>query len=177
MLFRSGGDLAPGYSVPIRIEHPEKALFDIVVVGAAATTQDAVNVLSGSPIYTVHLRVGSPRIWTMQYCVPNQRSAGKVSGGVVTLTKPSPVRAPFPRVTVVPPKELHPDKDRVAVHGFIGVNGSFHDVRILTGQQAAEQANLLRLLEVWQFRPAVRDGTPLEVEVVLLIPPLTANPR
>lgn len=173
----SANNFAPHYSVPVRIEHPEKALFDIVVVGAAAAAPDAVNVLSGSPIYTVHLRVGSPRLWTLQYCIPNQRSASKVSGGVVTLSKPSPVRAPFPRVTVVPPKELHPEKDRVAVHGFIGVNGSFHGLRVLSGQQAAQQANLLSLLEVWLFRPAVRDGAPVEVEMVLLIPPLAAAPQ
>ena len=173
----AGPSLTAGYSVPIRIEHPENSVFDIVVVGAAGTMRDSVNVLSGSPIYTVHLRVGGPRNWVMQYCVPNQRAASKVTGGVVTLGKPSPVKAPFPRITIVPPKELYPAADPITVHGFIGLTGAFHDLRIISGQQAAAAANLLALLDAWTFRPAVRDGSPVEVEMVLLVPPLNTATR
>ncbi len=161
-------------SVETRIEHPINAVFDVVVIGSSPVDgmPESAGVLTGKPVYTVYLQVGTPKEWMLQYCVPHQAEEPRISGAVVTVGNPSPVYAPFPRVTVLPPRALLPADRRVSIHGFIDDKGHFQDLRVLGKDKAEFEGNLIPFLERWIFRPAVRDGVPVLVEILLIVPAL-----
>jgi hypothetical protein len=165
----------PGFTgTPLRILHPSNGVFDIVVVQSSTseTFSEGAEALSGRPIYTVYLQVGAPREWILQYCVPNM--AGPVqTGGLVKLGNPEPVRAPYPMVTVRPPEDWRHGADYLLVHGFLDESGRFRDLTILANRTPTEPAldALLQYLGYWEFRPAVLDGRPVKVEVILAVPP------
>jgi hypothetical protein len=165
----------PGlHGTPLRIIHPNNGVFDIVVVqnSTTETFPDAAEALSGRPIYTVYLQVGASKEWVLQYCIPDV--AGPVqTGGLVQLGKPAPVGAPYPMVTVRPPEDWQHGTDYLLVHGFLDESGRFRDLRILPGRSHTAPATsaLLEYLTYWEFRPAVRDGRPVRVEVILAVPP------
>jgi hypothetical protein len=165
----------PGVNgTPLRIIHPNNGVFDIVVVqnSTSESFPDAAAALSGRPIYTVYLQVGATKEWVLQFCVPD--ASGPVqTGGLVSLGKPAPIGAPYPMVTVRPPEDWQHGSDYLLVHGFLDESGRFRDLRILPGEAAAAPTTgaLLDYLGYWEFRPAVRDGRPVKVEVILAVPP------
>jgi hypothetical protein len=165
----------PGVNgTPLRIIHPNNGVFDIVVVqnSTSESFPDAAAALSGRPIYTVYLQVGATKEWVLQFCVPDM--AGPVqTGGLVSLGKPAPIGAPYPMVTVRPPEDWQHGSDYLLVHGFLDESGRFRDLRILPGEAPAlpTTSALLDYLGYWEFRPAVRDGRPVRVEVILAVPP------
>lgn len=170
----AGTGMASGLpsSVPTRIEHPVTAVFDIVVEGAAplAGQSAGAGILSGKPVYTVYLPVGVGRQWMLQYCIPRQSAGPRVSGGVVSLGSEPPLRAPFPRTMIIPPADLLPAAKTLLVHGYIDAKGEFQQLRAVSEREAPVFAALLPHLQGWVFRPAVRGGTPVQVEILLMIP-------
>jgi hypothetical protein len=56
------------------------------------------------------------------------------------------------------------------VHGFIGANGRFQDLKVLGSGDPQENANAIAVLEQWEFRPATQQGRPVRVEMLLAIP-------
>ncbi len=165
----------PGLNgTPLRIIHPNNGVFDIVVVqnSTSESFPDAAAALSGRPIYTVYLQVGANKEWVLQFCVPD--ATGPVqTGGLVSLGKPAPIGAPYPMVTVRPPEDWQHGSDYLLVHGFLDESGRFRDLRILPGETSTPPTTsaLLDYLGYWEFRPAVRDGRPVKVEVILAVPP------
>lgn len=176
---RGAGRAGTGSSLPssvaTRVEHPVTAVFDVVVEGGLPAPGDRQSrgILSGRPIYTVYVPVGTGKQWLMQYCVPNQSAPTRVSAGVVSLGTTAPVRAPYPRTTVVPPAELLPTTNALLIHGYIGTSGGFEELRAVYAEQTAAVLPLLGHLQQWIFRPAVQGGAPVRVEVLLVIPPAT----
>ena len=157
-----------GPLVPIRIEHPENRTFDVVVVQSSATIDaSGAGLLSGSPIYTVYVPVRPTRSWVMQYCIPKESAIQRRQGIAIQLSNPAPVKAPYPRLTVIPPIL---GNDRITLHGFLTETGSFRDLRVVVGEKLAGELMVLSLLNQWTFRPATRDGRPVEVEIVMVIP-------
>jgi len=159
---------------PLRILHPNNGVFDIVVVQSTAvgTFPDGAEVLSGRPIYTVYLQVGASKEWILQYCIPN--SVGSIqTGSLVQLGNPTPVRAPYPMVTLRPPEDWRHGADYLLVHGFLDESGRFRDMKILPSRHPTLPTTgaLLQYLAHWEFRPAVQDGHPVKIEVLLAVPP------
>jgi hypothetical protein len=165
----------PGLNgTPLRVIHPSNGVFDVVVVQSSAseTFPDRADALSGRPIYTVYLQVGAPKEWILQYCVPNM--AGPMqSGSIVTLGNPESVGAPYPTVTVRPPEDWSHGTDYLLVHGFLDESGRFREMKILQSSQPASPTSdaLLQYLAYWEFRPALQDGRPVKIEVILAVPP------
>ena len=165
----------PGLNgTPLRVIHPSNGVFDIVVVQSSAseTFPERADALSGRPIYTVYLQVGAPKEWILQYCVPNM-SGPIQSGNVVNLGNPEPVGAPYPTVTVRPPEDWRHGADYLLVHGFLDESGRFREMKILQSSQPISPTSdaLLQYLSYWEFRPALQDGRPVKVEVILAVPP------
>ena len=102
----------------------------------------------------------------MQYCIPKESAIRKREGSVIQLGNPAPVKAPYPRVTMVPPRW---GSQNVVMHGFINEMGEFRDLRVVSGDKTAEEMMVLPLLRGWIFRPAVRDGKPVTIEFVLVM--------
>jgi hypothetical protein len=157
-----------GGKPPIRIEHPESRSFDVVVVQSSNPDgASGAGILSGSPIHTVYVPVGRQKPWIMQYCVPKESAIKARKGIAIQLGNPAPVKAPFPRITVVPPL---PGTERIVLHGFVTDLGEFRDLRVVAGADIADQYMIVPLLKRWIFRPATRDGAPVTVEVVIVMP-------
>jgi hypothetical protein len=169
----------PGLNgTPLRVLHPAGGVFDVVVVQTSNSEafSAGADALSGRPIYTVYLQVGAPKEWIMEYCLPNMAGAVQ-TGGIVNLGNPEPVTAPYPTVTVRPPEDWRHGSDYLLVHGFLDENGRLRDMKILASQNPQEALTdaVLQYLPYWEFRPAVVDGHPVKVEVILAVPPDLAS--
>ena len=169
----------PGLNgTPLRVLHPAGGVFDVVVV--QTSNSEAFNAgadaLSGRPIYTVYLQVGAPKEWIMEYCLPNASGPAQ-TGSIVSLGNPEPITAPYPTVTVRPPEDWRHGADYLLVHGFLDENGRLRDMKILASDnpQAPLTDAVLQYLPYWEFRPAVVDGRPVKVEVILAVPPDLAS--
>jgi hypothetical protein len=174
------GDLASAmtalparYATPIRMEHPVNATFDVVVQSSSdEVVPESVGALSGQPVYTAYVEAGSPKAWILQYCVPREtQNVTQPEAGVVNIGGAAPLRAPFPIITVLPPVTMVPRTAYIIVHGFVDASGQIRDARVLRAPSDSYKTPLLADLGKWQFRPAVRSGKPITVEVLLAIPP------
>jgi len=161
---------APAQAV-VRIEHPPGAVADVVVVQPAPMdgTIETSGALSGRPVYSVFLHVGAARQWILQYCVPGEDQSTVVTGGVVRLGSPAPLSAPYPKVTYLPALRPKPGT-YLLVHGYINPAGRFEALRPLRAADRDEVAAIIPVLERWEFRPAMREGQPVRIEILLAIP-------
>ncbi len=169
-------------SEPIRdrtIIHAEDGQFDLMVTQTALSDvfADAKGLLRGARIETVYIQVGSTKEWILQYCEaapPDAEKAKDRQRGVFVLDEsPVDVAAPFPAITVRPPAPVMPKASYVVVHGFIDLKGEFQDLEVVGNRFASLLPMLKPSLNKWRFRPASRNGKPVQVEVLLLIPPVT----
>ncbi len=154
-----------------RVIHPTGGVFDVVVESSGAEGfPDSAGALSGKPIYTAYVRTGAPKDWLLQYCIPAAEDrAAEVSGSVVRIGAGSRLIAPYPLVTFRPTVRPRPGR-YVMVHGLIAATGRFQDLSILGATAPYETAMVLGVLEQWEFRPAIEDGRPVNVEILLAIP-------
>jgi hypothetical protein len=171
---RALASLPERYATPIKIVHPSNGVFDVVVMQSSAdgALPDSAGALSGKPVYTVYLQVGAPKAWILQYCIPKQAPGGpQVSGSVVNIGAPSPVKAPYPLVSVLPPATMLPRTSYIIIHALLDEKGQIQDAVMLRSPSPKLKDLILPDLSRWQFRPAVRDGAPVAVEILLAIPP------
>jgi hypothetical protein len=155
--------------------HPVNGVFDVVVVQSSPSEAFPQNSssLSGRPVYTVYLQVGSAKEWILQYCVPNGMAGPIQAGNLVKLGNPTPLAAPYPVMTMRPPGDWRKGNGYLLVHGFLDTSGRFRDLAVVPDRDtSANQGEaLLEYLAQWEFRPALQDGRPVMVEVVLAVPP------
>lgn len=160
------------------VVHAEDGNFDLVVTQTSLSDvfAGARGVLKGDRIETVYIKVGTPKEWILQYCEPSSgqaKSAAPQSGSVFLLEDtPAPLTAPYPSITVRPPSPLLPKATYVMVHGFITAEGLFDKLEVVGARFRSLLPMLKPSLSKWRFRPAVRDGKPVAVEILLLIPPV-----
>jgi hypothetical protein len=154
-----------------RIAHPAGGVFDVVVQSSGIDgSPESAGVLSGRPVYSVYVHAGAPQDWTLQYCIPaGEDQSAEVSGPIVRLGNPAPLKAPYPTVTLRPPVR-RPPGSYVMVHGFVSPAGRFQNLRVLGAVPARDAELVLAVLEQWEFRPAARQGQPVRVEILLAIP-------
>jgi hypothetical protein len=166
----ASGPLDPAVAAT-RMTHPVDGVFDVVVQGGIEGFPESAGALSGRPIYSVYLRVGGPKDWILQYCIPaGATPAPRPSGGVVRLdAAPPPVSAPYPHVTMRPLVRRRPGT-YMTVQGFINTEGRFENLRVLGVNDPQQSAYVLSILERWEFRPAAQQGKPVRVEILLAIP-------
>jgi hypothetical protein len=154
-----------------RIDHSASGVFDVVVQSSELEGYaESAGVLSGKPIYSVFLRVGAPKDWLLQYCIPyGETQTAEMNGPVVRLGKPSPLAAPFPKVTFRPFFH-HRVGTHLMLHGFISAEGKFQELKLIGAGDPRSTAIAIAILDRWEFRPAAQDGRPLRVEILLAIP-------
>ncbi len=174
----TGGQLLTGadtsHAPGLRTVHASDGVFDFVVM--QASTDDTFllksGVLSGTPVFTVYLPVADGIEWVMQYCLPAEaEEAGEAGTRVVTLSSPAPLVAPYPQITVVPPPGKLPSAHSVPAHGVLDAGGRLREMRILSERDPEIRELLLETFAEWKFRPATRDGVPVRIEVLVVIPP------
>jgi len=148
-----------------RIILPKDGKFGVVVAGASASTPypESVGALSGKVVYTVYLKVGLRKSWILQYCLPKVAETAK--RGTAT-----PLDAPWPFLILRPDRLTDSDPDYIIVHGMLTSAGQFEQLALVFPAELDKRDLLLKSLKLWAFRPASRDGEPIGVEVLLIIP-------
>jgi len=154
----------------IRMAHPVNGNFDVVILQSVSRDDlpDVGGNLSGNPVYTVYLKVGDEREWLLEYCIPT--NVTRSSPYQVNIDDSGAVSAPYPVTTVIPKNVVElPHPKHIVLHGLLSTAGVFREI---TGPDAESPLvrEVLPLLREWQFRPALRDRVPVEVEVLLIIP-------
>ena len=154
----------------IRMANPVNGNFDVVILQSVARDDmpDIGGALSGNPVYTVYLKVGDEREWLLEYCIPS--NVTRSSPYQVNIDDSGAVSAPYPVTTVIPKNVVDlPHPKHIVLHGLLSIAGVFREI---TGPDTDSPLvrEVLPLLREWQFRPALRDRVPVEVEVLLIIP-------
>ena len=157
---------------PLRKVHPKNGNFDVVITQAprSGNSRESEAALTGSQVYTVYLEVGTERPWMLQFCKPADPGANRLRGGVLQLTAATRIQPPYPVVTVVPPPGSAVTAEKLYVRGILTGEGRLEQVA-LVGETDPAARQILRLLQQWQFKPAMENGIPVRVEVLLTIPP------
>jgi hypothetical protein len=157
---------------------PATGSFDVVIVqrSAGAMIPEAEPLLTGWPVQTVYLALGTAKEWIMQYCLPPSASAPAAqSGMLVTLGKPAKLEAPFIQLAMLPPPKITNSSRPALFSGSLGADGRFRRLRPVVAPDYETRPELLPYIEQWLFRPAKWDGAFAEVDVVLLVPASTGG--
>lgn len=160
-----------GSAAVIRMTHPSNGNFDVVILQSVARDDlpDVGGTLSGNPVYTVYLKVGDEREWLLEYCIPASVNS-RASTYQVNIDDSGVVSAPYPLSTVIPRDVVDsPHPRHIVLHGLLSAAGVFRNVVGLDSENPLVR-EVLPLLSQWQFRPALRDRVPVEVEILLIIP-------
>jgi hypothetical protein len=149
-----------------RLELPKDGKYGVVVLGSAASTNypESAGALSGKVVYTVYLKVGLRKSWILQYCL--SKAAGSEGTGKTSV----PVEAPWPFLIMRPDQWSVSDPEYIVVHGGLNTDGKFEHLKTVYPDELDNNELLLKSLNLWAFRPASRDGVPVSVEVLLIIP-------
>jgi hypothetical protein len=161
----SGSDgNARATTTPIAL--PKDGHFGSVLVNDALEQQfpEVAGLWNARIAYTAYLRVGLPKSWIMQYSMV-RNTGGSTGGAVSRLDAPWPYNIVRPNL---PPGTV--DADALMVRGFVNESGRFEDLSIVLPQPFAQAQFVLAALQQWQFRPALQNGQPAKVEILLIIP-------
>ena len=163
----AAGRTAPGAAT---INRPPSGSFDAVVVQSSPVDQypESRGLLSGRPIYSVYISLGTARDWTLFFCVPGEKPQSG-SGPVVVLgPMGAPVKAPYPTKLLKPAIKLPSYEKYVLVHGLVNKDGKLRACAGAptagNGSGAAGGAGELGI------RAATRDGVAIAVKFPLSIP-------
>jgi hypothetical protein len=161
----SAGPLGSNTVGLTRIALPRDGKFGVVVSGAAGSTPypESVGALSGKVVYTVYVKVGLRKSWILQYCLPQAAESAR-KGTATSLD------APWPFLMLRLDRLSDFEPDYVMVHGMLTSAGQFDQLAMLFPSELEQRDLLLKSLQLWAFRPARRDGQPVAVEVLLIIP-------
>ncbi|MGC2163717.1 MAG: hypothetical protein WA634_17550 [Silvibacterium sp.] len=161
----SGGNLSSGSTAAEHITLPKNGQYGMVVVGASPQESypETADLWTGRMVYTVYLQSDTAQNWILQYSRPRS-SENKPGDG----SRPDP---PWAYDMMRP--NLSAYKDVVLVHGFVNADGRFERLSVSYPPDFIETDLLLRALKKWEFRPAMNEGQPLTVEILLIIPMAT----
>lgn len=174
----------PSPSGPIRVveladgsremQFPANGNYDIVVLEASLPSEfpRPDQYISGRPIRTVYLDAGWRRDWVLQYAEPKQASG--TTGMVVTLERVEKLTDPYVQLALIPPDGVLRADSYLLFHGRISKEGRFVDLKP-GGRVTDDHRRLLSYLNRWVFRPPTRGNRPVDVEMVLVVPPKPAN--
>lgn len=163
---------APAPARPNQIRRPREGQFDAVVVQSSPTDQfpESRGLLTGRPIYSVYVSLGTAKDWTLYFCVPGSAPSPQNQTPVVTLEPATPVLAPYPTLLEKPAVTIPAFFKYVLVHARVNEEGRFQNLRVVRPTRPEADRALLAALSNWEFRPASRQGSKIAVEVLLYIP-------
>jgi hypothetical protein len=130
---------------------------------------DVGGLMTGNPVYTVYLQVGDQKEWLLEYCLP--RAGSPQSGQYqINVDDGAPITPPYPISTTIPSSIMgQAITQHIVFHGILTASGSLQSMTV-PGTNDPMAVQILALLSEWQFRPAFRNKTPINVEVLLVIP-------
>jgi len=153
-----------------------------LVVSAGSIGGGTLNVygaLKCAKIYSIYLPMPGKN-WSMQYCDKSASPAKVTSDGVIHLDTPLvppdfdiTQRFDFKRIPV--PLEL--SHRSIILKGVIAVDGTIQHLVVYQGVIPEMDEAARVAFSRWRFQPAVKDGKPVEVEIMVGIPPLGSEDR
>ncbi len=133
-------------------------------------------VLRGGKIYTTYLPMPGKN-WILQYCAHDSARDDPAPSRSVEIRLDPPLAPPSAEAQFDfhrPPLPNNTTADMIVLKGLIREDGSVVDLSVLKGlDDTADQAALIAFGR-WKFRPAMRAGKPLEVEILVGIPALAS---
>ena len=147
---------------PNQMRRPNDGQFDAVVVQNTPIDQfpEGRGLLTGRPIYSVYVSLGTPKDWTLYFCVPGS-TPGDTAAAVL---------APYPTLLERPSITLPAFFKYVLVQATVDESGRFQNARVVRSSRPDADKALLAALANWEFRPASREGKKIAVEVLLHVP-------
>jgi hypothetical protein len=130
-------------------------------------------VLRGGKIYTIYLPMPGKH-WILQYCDSTKSADDQTAATRSVEVRLDPALLPpsveeqfdFHRPTLPKGKIA----EMIVLHGTIREDGSVAEVKVLMGlQDLADEAAMAAFLR-WKFKPALRGGNAVAVEVLVGIP-------
>lgn len=159
---------------PVKPETP-KARAPTMVVSTGSTGGGGLgiyHVLHGGKIYTVYLSMPG-KSWVLQYCAhespPQADSASREVRFQIQppLTPPAAIdQFDFHR----PPQPQDPANSMIILHGAIREDGVVSDMKVLQGRDPIDNAAAIAAFLRWKFKPALRAGIPVPLEILVGIP-------
>ena len=153
------------------LDAPPSAHRGPAVIGAIDPKLPPEVILSGKEIYTLHIDM--PNLtsftgnWVMNFAQldegnpPFNKPKGTLSGPKL-LSKVDPK---------YPPTQIKQHVDgEVVLYAIIRKDGSVDSIQLVHGIDPQLDKNSMEALARWVFRPATRDGQPVELEAVVHIP-------
>jgi len=129
-------------------------------------------VLHGDKIYTVYFSMPGKN-WILQYCAHENSTQVDAASRVVQIHIQPPLAPPaaieqfdFHRLTEQP-DSAH---TIIILHGIIHEDGLVSDLAVLQGLDPTTNAAACAAFSRWKFKPALRAGTPVAVEILVGIP-------
>lgn len=152
----------------IAAPHPTPAAHAFVASGADAPPDRIDNQIFGLR-HRYSIRLSMPNLnsaigsWIMRYARLNS-----TPGTDENVTPPEPLHKVDP---AYPATYVHDRIEGVVVlYGVIHSDGSVGNVRVLEGFDPVLDESARVALAQWRFRPATRNGVPVDVEVVVRVP-------
>jgi hypothetical protein len=159
----TGALRSPGGKFAVVVQPPD-GKFAVVIQGSPDSLHypESAGLLAGKIVYTVYLRVGLRKNWILEYTLPKDARG-------VPATNRTPIEPPWP-LLILRPDELTARPVYIIVHGKITGAGEFDQLSLVFPREFEKQDVLLNSLKQWKFRPALRDGEPAAIDVLLIIP-------
>ena len=143
---------------------------------------NAYGALHCGTIYSIFLPMPG-KDWSLQYCVKppsTQKSTAEAPKTVMSLQKPLvppdvdlTQRFDFKRL----PLPVDSSHRTIILKGIIAMDGSIQQLVVYQGVLPAMDEAARIAFSRWVFKPALRDGKAVELEILVGIPPLTAEDR
>ena len=176
----NSGNFSPGMVYPVAVVSTQLRRNSLVVsagsIGGGGL--DVYNVLHCGKIYTIYLQMPTSN-WAMQYCQksdPAAKRAAQQSNNVIHLEQgllPPSIETQFDfKRLPIPEEKAH---RKILLKGTLKEDGTVVDLQIFQGvlPQMDEAARLA--LSQWKFKPAMRNGKPIPVEILVGIPAVVSE--
>ncbi|MGH9787793.1 MAG: energy transducer TonB [Candidatus Acidiferrales bacterium] len=130
-------------------------------------------VLHGGKIYSVYLPMPG-KSWVLQYCIASQDGSRSARSRTVAARLDHGLVPPSPREQFDfrrPPVPADKADELIVLHGTIREDGSIGDLRVLRGVDPVADEAALAAFSQWKFDPALRDGKPVLLNILVGVPP------
>jgi TonB family protein len=175
---RGAGDALPSRPIPRALIAPEgsKSLSANAEGAAREVPKLGVSpekVLGAKRVYTLHVNMpnltSASGSWVLNFAeLSDAAPAGYVNPGASELAGPIPLRKVDPKY---PPefRASHVDGE-VVLYAIIRKDGSVDSIQLVHSVDPHLDANAMEALAQWKFRPAEKNGEPVDLEAVVHIP-------
>jgi len=106
--------------------------------------------------------------WILNFSEMRTAPSGPQTGAAEEVAEPSPLRKVDPKY---PPTAMAEHiEGEVILYAVIRRDGSVDSIQLVKGIDPQLDGNAMRALAQWKFRPAERNGEPVDLEAIVHIP-------